>query len=141
MTESHVSPSGFPWVCACATRSCAIFALVGLLTGSDVITHMASLGKYESALARPEVPYGCSLGRSRLLLPTGTSHFTGYLPLSPPFSWGALSIEAHPASIQACDWLRIEAALTFFFLFFLFLFFFFWYQSYYFWSFFFIAQV
>jgi hypothetical protein len=29
VTESHVSPSGFPWVCAGATRSCAIFALAG----------------------------------------------------------------------------------------------------------------
>jgi hypothetical protein len=28
---------GFPWVCACATGSCATLSLVGLLTGSDVI--------------------------------------------------------------------------------------------------------
>ena len=28
-TGNDVSPSGFPWVCACATTSCAISALVG----------------------------------------------------------------------------------------------------------------
>jgi hypothetical protein len=41
------------------------------------------------------------------------------------FSWGAPSIEGHSAFIQACDWLYIEAALTFFFSFFSILFFFF----------------
>jgi hypothetical protein len=40
-------------------------------------------------------------------------------------SWGAPSIEGHSAFIQACDWLYIEAALTFFFSFFSILFFFF----------------
>jgi hypothetical protein len=29
VTNGHVNPSGFPWVCGCATASCAIFTLVG----------------------------------------------------------------------------------------------------------------
>ena len=29
VTKGHVTPSGFPWVCAFVTGSCAISALVG----------------------------------------------------------------------------------------------------------------
>jgi hypothetical protein len=46
--KRHVTPKGFPWkggVCACATESCAIFALVGPFHRGDVIKrHLISKG-------------------------------------------------------------------------------------------------
>jgi hypothetical protein len=52
VTEGHLTPSGFPWVCACATGSCA----------TPVVTHS-------------EVSLGCSLRRPRPIfsMVTGTS--------------------------------------------------------------------
>ena len=102
---------------SCATGSCAISALVWPfhrkcrhqtsrdpervpLEGESVrmrnrklrnirsnVTHRSSPGKYGSTNARPEVPFGCSLGRLRPIssMATGTSPFTGYLPLSHHF--------------------------------------------------------
>ena len=68
--KRHVTPKGLIWkgeVCACATESCTISALVGSF-------HL-------------KCPLGCSLGRPRPIssVVTGTSPFTGYLPLSRHF--------------------------------------------------------
>jgi hypothetical protein len=88
-TSGHATPSGFPCVCACATASCAIFALVGPFhqkwryETSPVVTdgHVTPFG----------VPLGevraCVIGSALWFPPpissmaTGTSPFTGYLPL------------------------------------------------------------
>jgi hypothetical protein len=63
VTKGHVIPSGFPWMCECATGSCAISALVGPF--------------------HRKCPLVCSLGHPRPIssMATGTSPFTGYLPL------------------------------------------------------------
>ena len=69
VTKCHGTPSRFTWLCACATGSCAISALVG---------PFYQKWRYETSLrsdpfggslgcthAWSEVPLGCSLGRPR----------------------------------------------------------------------------
>ena len=65
VTEGH--PKGVEGVCACATGRCAMSALVGPFLR--------------------KCPLGCSIGRPRPIssMATGTSPFTGYLPLSRHF--------------------------------------------------------
>jgi hypothetical protein len=58
VTEGYLTPSRFPWVCACATGSCA----------TPVVT--------EGHVTPSEVSLGCSLRRPRPIfsMVTGTSH-------------------------------------------------------------------
>ena len=58
VTEGHLTPSRFPWVCACATGSCA----------TPVVT--------EGHVTPSEVSLGCFLRRPRPMfsMVTGTSH-------------------------------------------------------------------
>jgi hypothetical protein len=91
VTKGHLTPSGFPCVCACATGSCA----------TPVVT--------EGHVTLSEVSLGCSGSFAPILnnmrpMTIGNCSFPAIL-----FSLGA------PSFIQACDWLYIEATLTFFF--------------------------
>ena len=84
----------FPWAHACTTGSCAISVLVGLFDRkwhhetSPVITEGHVTPKVlPLEITRSEVPLGCSLGHPHPIssMATGTSPFTGYLPLSRHF--------------------------------------------------------
>ena len=85
VNEGHVTHSGFPWVCACATGICAISAIVGPFDRK---------WRYETSLGVPlggrmrdrKCPWGRSLGRPCPIssMATGTSPYH-YLPLSRHF--------------------------------------------------------
>ena len=85
VTEGHVTPKGVPLggVHACATGSCTICALVGLF--------------------HRKYPLGCSLGRPRPIssMATGTSPFTGFLPLSGQFI-SAFNNDFHLRCFRIC---------------------------------------
>ena len=88
------NPKEFPWMCACATGSCAIFVLVGSfhrkwrhqtsrdLFGVPLEGWCARMRNLKLRNICSEVPLWCSLGRSCLSFSTP---FTGYLPLSRHF--------------------------------------------------------
>ena len=57
VTEVHLSPSGFPWVCACPTGSCA----------TPIVA--------EGHVIPSEVSLGCSLRRLRPLTIRNSRHF------------------------------------------------------------------
>jgi hypothetical protein len=76
VTEGHLTPSRFPWVCACATRSCA----TPVVTEGHVTPLEVSLGR---SLRRPRPIFSMVTGTSHprpiFSMVTGTS--PGYLPL------------------------------------------------------------
>ena len=63
VTEGHLTPSGFPWMCTCATGSCAI----------PVVT--------EGHVTPSEVSLGCSLRTPRPIFSMVIGSSPGYLPL------------------------------------------------------------
>ena len=97
-------------ICTCATGSCAIFTLVGPFDRKwcyETLPRSDRRG-VEGVCMRntcPSGPFSPELALSLVICP-----FPAIL-----FAWGAPSIEGYTAFIQACDWLYIEAALTFFF--------------------------
>ena len=89
VTKGHVIPSGFLWVCACETESCAISILWNCVPMRNRnLRNIRPSGSFwevtSSSIGLPlEVEGGCSVGRPRpmLIMATGTSPFTGYLLL------------------------------------------------------------
>jgi hypothetical protein len=81
VTEGHVTPSGLPWVCACATGCCAISVLVGPFDRKW--RHQTSPVGMSWKSRDRKCPWGAFYDVCILL--SFSSPFTGYLPLSRHF--------------------------------------------------------